>query len=97
MHHEHPVGQAENLFHFTRCKQNGNALACQLIDKFVDFLFGPDIDPARWLVEQQHFGLQGKAISQARPFAGCRRTSNAPTCASVDALIRISSIIDFAT
>ena len=64
VHHEHPVGQAENFLHFTRCKQNGNALTCQLIHKFIDFLFRPNIDAARRLVEQQQFGLKAEPFPE---------------------------------
>ena len=64
VHHQRPVGHADDLFHLARCKQDRNAPAGQLIHQFINFFLRAHIDPARRFIEQQQLRIQAKPLAE---------------------------------
>jgi hypothetical protein len=51
VHDQHAVAQAEHFRELRRNDNDGNPLLHKLINQFVDFIFGTDINPARRLIQ----------------------------------------------
>ena len=52
------VADTQQLGDLARDEENGDPARRQLTNEPVDLLFGTDVDPLGWLVEQQHLRLQ---------------------------------------
>src|SRR5207248_1911810 len=54
VHHDHAVGETEDLEHVRRDEQDRDPLLEQLADQLEDLLLRADVDPPRRLVEKEH-------------------------------------------
>ena len=65
-HHQHAVGEPQDLGQLGGDHDDGAALGGQLLDQGVDLGLGADVDAARRLVEQQDLRTRGDPAADDR-------------------------------
>ena len=57
MHDQDPVAHSHHFIHFRADDDDPRSICNQLIDQFVDFNLGPDINASGWLIENKDFRI----------------------------------------
>ena len=55
MHNDNSIAHAQYFWHLRGDQNDAQPIGLKLVDKLIDFFFSPNVNAARWFIEDQDF------------------------------------------